>query len=266
MLAVLAVGAACSTEGGGGTSDAQLRQEVASRLEAANLTTIEANVQNGVVTLTGTAPDEASSDKAAELARGVKGVASVTNQVQVAGGSVVGLTPPGTVAPPQQIDVNNQDSLTQARVQQKLLADPALAGSNITPTVSGGVATLAGTVPSDSAKAAAEKTAKSVSGVTSVVNQITVTAVQVASVPDDKIKDDVITVLDKSFPDLALFPEVKSGNVSLSGAVPNASVIVQVTKTIHGVTGVKAVDTSRLTVQGGEPDDKKIGAPATTKP
>ena len=67
------------------------------------------------------------------------------------------------------------------------------------------------------------------------------------------------------YPNLTLFVQVKDGVVSLSGAVPDQSKIVEVTKAIHQVKGVKAVDTGRLTVKGGEPDDKRIGAPATGK-
>ena len=235
----------------GSAEDTAIKQSVASKLEAANITGVAVTVQDGVVTLAGPAPDQATADRALELARGTAGVKSVVNQLAVA---AVGVEP----APPEP---QTQDEVLKARVDLKLASDAALAGSKITTANAGGAVTLTGTVPTDAAKAAAETATKSVAGVTSVVNNLQVVAVAVEVVPDPKITDDVNALLDKQFFELIVNVEVKDGIVTISGAVPNRGTILQVTEAVQKVKGVKAVDTSRLTVQGGEPENERIGAP-----
>jgi hypothetical protein len=46
--------------------------------------TISVDVDNDVVTLTGTVPDQAQKSKAEQVARGIEGVSSVKNEIQVA--------------------------------------------------------------------------------------------------------------------------------------------------------------------------------------
>jgi hyperosmotically inducible protein len=258
LLAVtLASGWGCS-EAGPGAADAEAKAQIASKLDAANIAGIVVTVQDGVATLTGSAPDQATADRAGQLARETAGVKTVLNQIAVGGGGGVA----GVDVPPPPA-VTTKDEVLAAAVNLRLASNAALAGSKITVTAAGGVATLAGTVPSDAAKAAAETVAKSVPGVTSVANNLTVVAAApVETVPDVKIADDVNALLDKQFFELIVNVEVKGGAVTLSGAVPNRGTIVQVTNAVQQIKGVKAVDTSRLTVQGGEPDDERIGAPA----
>jgi hyperosmotically inducible protein len=256
LAATLASGWGCS-EAGPGAADAEAKAQIASKLDAANIAGIVVTVQDGVATLTGSAPDQATADRAGQLARETAGVKTVLNQIAVGGGGVAGVDVP----PPPA--VTTKDEVLAAAVNLRLASNAALAGSKITVTAAGGVATLAGTVPSDAAKAAAETAAKSVPGVTSVANNLTVVAAApVETVPDAKIADDVNALLDKQFFELIVNVEVKGGAVTLSGAVPNRGTIVQVTNAVQQIKGVKAVDTSRLTVQGGEPDDERIGAPA----
>jgi hyperosmotically inducible protein len=254
MAAILAilmtVAWGCSEPLTGSAEDTALKQSVAAKLEAANIPGIAVNVQDGVVTLAGPAADQATADRALELARSTSGVKSVVNQLAVAS------APPTNAEP-----VTTPDEVLKARVDLKLASDAALAGSKITPNVAAGVVTLGGTVPTDAAKAAAEAAAKSVAGVTSVVNNLQVVAVAVEVVPDPKITDDVNALLDKQFFELIVNVEVKGGVVTLSGAVPNRGTIVQVTKAVREIKGVKSVDTSRLTVQGGEPENERIGSP-----
>ena len=184
------------------------------------------------------------------MARSTTGVKSVVNQIAVA-----------AVPVPPAPDVTTPDQVLTARVNQRLASETALAGGQVTVSAAAGVVTLAGSVPTDGAKATAESVARSVAGVTSVVNNLTVVPVAVEVVPDPKIADDVNALLDKQFFELIVNVEVKGGNVTLSGAVPNRGTIVQVTNAVRQIKGVKAVDTSRLTVQGGEPENERIGAP-----
>ena len=170
-----------------------------------------------------------------------------------------------TAEGPSGTEPKSPDQLLIARVELKLASDATLAGSKITVGGAGGAITLGGTVPTDAAKAAAETSTRSVSGVTSVVNNLQVVPVAVEVVPDPKIADDVNALLDKQYFELIVNVEVKNGGVTLSGAVPNRATILQLTNAVRAVKGVKAVDTSRLTVQGGEPENERIGSP-TKKP
>lgn len=256
LLMTLAIAAAgCSGSAPEALPDAKITQDIRSSLDAANITGVTLSVTNGMVSLTGTVADQATLDKVLAIVKGTPGVTTIESQVAV------------NAAPATVVDPTNKDSLLTATVQQRLLADPLLAGSSITPTVAAGVVTLSGTVASDAAKAAAEKSAKATPGVASVTNslQVVAPATPEVPVPDPQLEEAVSAELDKRYPDLTLFVQVKDGVVSLSGAVPDQSKIVEVTRTIHQVKGVKAVDTGRLTVKGGEPDDKRIGAPAKGK-
>lgn len=46
--------------------------------------TISVDVDNGVVTLTGSVPDQAQKEKAGQVTRGIEGVTSVKNDIQIA--------------------------------------------------------------------------------------------------------------------------------------------------------------------------------------
>lgn len=91
--------------------------------------------------------------------------------------------------------------------------------NDVTITVKDGVATLTGTVPSEQAKSAAENNVKSVEGVKSVVNNLTV----VTPPPppqefpaDDVIKQGVNTAI-KDFKNVTA--EVKEGVITLTGEI-----------------------------------------------
>jgi len=66
------------------------------------------------------------------------------------------------------------DGTIQAAIDKKLADDPALSGLGVTVTVLDGKATIIGVVKSDSLKSQLERTVKSVRGVKSVDNQLTV--------------------------------------------------------------------------------------------
>ena len=250
LLAILAGAAACDTAPEAARTDAQIRQEVVATLDAANLTDITVDVKDAIVTLGGEAPHQEAADRAIQLAKGAAGVREVENQIRVTTEPVpdVQPTPEGT---------------RSAKLRLALLARSELAGSNITSSVdSAGVATLTGRVPSEEAKAVAERTARGLEGVTSVNNQLQVDpSLAVATVPDEEIQDSVTTALDTYFPDLLLTTTVKNGQVTVRGAVANRTQILKIAEALKQVKGVKNVDTHLLTVEGGE--DERIGAPAS---
>lgn len=66
------------------------------------------------------------------------------------------------------------DTTLASKVQARLASDPSLSGQPIQAAVSGGVATLSGTVTSDSARTAASGDAAQISGIRTVVNNLIV--------------------------------------------------------------------------------------------
>ena len=74
------------------------------------------------------------------------------------------------VAAPKQVD----DNVLYDSVKRKLANDQLVKGGALEVEVKSGVVTIKGSVEFDNQKARAEKLAKKVSGVKSVVNQITV--------------------------------------------------------------------------------------------
>ncbi len=71
-------------------------------------------------------------------------------------------------------DKAHSDDLIYDQVRMKLAADRDVGGNNITVKVTDGVVELTGAVKKDTAKSRAEKIAKRVKGVKSVVNQLKV--------------------------------------------------------------------------------------------
>ncbi len=85
------------------------------------------------------------------------------------------VTPPagGTTAPAESV---NMDSTIQSAVDKKISDDPEISTLGITASVIDGKATLIGTVKSAALKTQVERVVKSVKGVKSVDNQISVIA------------------------------------------------------------------------------------------
>ena len=121
---------------------------------------ISVTTNNGVVTLTGSAPSAAASNAAEELAEGVKGVSSVDNQI---------------AAPSRLHDTAGKvsgkvtDDWITTRIKTELFSDRTVQGdSNISVSTSDGVVTLTGTAISKDALDQAKSVASSVEGVKSV--------------------------------------------------------------------------------------------------
>jgi hypothetical protein len=85
------------------------------------------------------------------------------------------VTPPagGSTAPAESV---NMDSTIQSAVDKKLSDDPEISTLGITASVIDGKATLIGTVKTEALKSQVERLVKSVKGVKSVDNQISVIA------------------------------------------------------------------------------------------
>lgn len=125
---------------------------------------IDVDTKDGVVTLGGTVDTAEAKSRAVEVARTTKGVTSVVDQLSVS---------PPAVATSGVTEALTDTGITTA-VKTKLLADPASSGLKIHVDTTNGVVTLTGTVSTDDEKARAEAVTKETSGVSSVVNSLTV--------------------------------------------------------------------------------------------
>jgi hyperosmotically inducible protein len=138
---------------------AKVKERLAGDQRLANAS-ISVTTNNGVVTLTGSAPSAAASNAAEELAQGVKGVSSVDNQI---------------AAPSRLHDTAGKvsgkvtDDWITTRIKTELFSDRTVQGdSNISVSTSHGVVTLTGTAISKDAFAQAKSVASNVKGVRSV--------------------------------------------------------------------------------------------------
>ena len=123
---------------------------------------IDVEVFRGTVQLNGFVATSAEKTAAARVARGVEGVKSVRNNLDVrpGGQSTVG----------EKVD----DATVTAKVKAALVEHPATKAHQINVATSDGVVQLSGFVDSAAAKAAAGDVARSVGGVKSVRNELDV--------------------------------------------------------------------------------------------
>ncbi len=116
-----------------------------------------------------------------------------------------------------------KDADIKASVEKSLKEDAATSGVLV--MVNDGVATLSGEVKDDAAKAESATKAGGVKGVSSVVNNTTVTAPMVAPAPVEIAADDPLmaSVKDatKDFPTVTA--TVAAGVITLSGSIAKAS-------------------------------------------
>ncbi len=113
-----------------------------------------------------------------------------------------------------------KDSDVQAKITEKFAATPDCAGASA--TVNKGVATLTGEVKDDMCKMTAESTAKSIKGVKSVINDLTVTpavATPQTTTPDSGLMQGV-TDATKDFPEVTA--TVNDGEITLTGNIKRA--------------------------------------------
>jgi hyperosmotically inducible periplasmic protein len=90
LMVVALLGAGCRSmtgeSAGQNIDDATITTEVKGKLtaeKASNLTSVSVATANGTVSLTGVVPTAAARARAEEIARGVKGVRGVANNLQV---------------------------------------------------------------------------------------------------------------------------------------------------------------------------------------
>ncbi|MGL4428576.1 MAG: molecular chaperone OsmY [Silvania sp.] len=125
-------------------------------------TDISVKTDKSVVTLSGFVESQAQAEQAVTVAKGVEGVASVSDKLHVRDGKDT--TAKGYAG----------DTATTSEVKAKLLADDIVPSRKVKVETTDGVVQLSGTVDSSAQSDRAESIAKAIDGVKSVKNDLKV--------------------------------------------------------------------------------------------
>jgi len=196
--------------------------------EQVDSTEVTVTVDDGVATLTGEVDDLIEKRRSARIARTVRGVEMVENEITV--------DPDGPTG--QEL---------AADVEDELLVNPATDSFEIEASATGGAVTLEGTVESFREKSLAERVAGSVSGVTEIENDIDVEPEMQRS--DSEIRAEVLAALRWNvYVDAGLIDvRVNDGTVTLEGTVGSASERARAVRLAY-VQGVEEVVAEHLDV------------------
>jgi osmotically-inducible protein OsmY len=209
-------------------SDTQIHHDVLEELKwdsRVDETEVGVEVDGGVVTLTGTVTSWAKRVAAQEAARRVIGVLDVANDIKV--------KVPGGLA-------RTDTEIAQA-VRRALEWDVFVPEEKITSTVTDGWVTLEGTVERWSQRDDAERAARNLTGVKSVVNKITVK-------PAKPVADDVRKAVEQALERRAereargIRVDVRDGTVTLTGPVHSWAERKSVVAAARFTPGVGAVE------------------------
>lgn len=156
-------------------TDAQVKDRVEHRLDVNETTRkydIDVDVNNHVVTLTGTVATSVQKAEAATLAK-VDGVTRVDNKITVdpkVNASLTDKTKHGLSKTGEAIT----DAWITTKVKYHFVGEDLLKGSNISVDTNNHIVTLKGTVRSAAGRARAVLLTKNTDGVTKVVDQLTI--------------------------------------------------------------------------------------------
>ncbi|MBS1205550.1 MAG: hypothetical protein H6R25_2449 [Proteobacteria bacterium] len=153
------------TKVGGFMDDSAITAKVKAALvdhESIKSTDISVKTDNKVVTLSGFVESQAQAEQAVSVAKGVEGVASVSDKLHVRDGKN------------QSIKGYAGDTATTSEIKAKLLADDVVPSRKVKVETTDGVVQLSGTVDSQAQSERAESIAKAVEGVKSVKNDLKV--------------------------------------------------------------------------------------------
>ncbi|MDD3765341.1 MAG: BON domain-containing protein [Nevskiales bacterium] len=138
---------------------------------------IQTDVKDGVVTLSGAVETDVDRDLAVEIAKGVRGVKSVNNELTVDGKrSKMAIMKANAGEQARDFRQWFDDVSTTAAVKSKLLANASTDGLKIDVSTRGNVVSLDGEVDSSEESELAEAIASNVRGVTKVDNRLRVAA------------------------------------------------------------------------------------------
>jgi len=226
---------------------------------------INVMVTQGTVMLHGSVPDQNLKQQAEQIARSVSGARNVRNELTIMGQAQ--RTAMGTMGQPQQMTAS--DSRLADQIKQQI--SQQLPSANINVMVSQGTVMLHGSVQDQSQKQQAEQIAKSVSGLQTVQNDLTVGAAGTAFPPlgyipgqegaagqqDTGSADDIRctqmlkqSLTNQNLKDAAnnIFVTCHNGQMALYGNVKTDDEKDQIGRTAKQVQGIKNVD-NNLTVR-----------------
>ena len=202
---------------------------------------IDVTTKDGVVFLKGKIDNLLSKERAANIARTVKGVRSVVNDLEV--------NPP----------LNIEDWQIKDEVDDALQFDPVASHFKINVSVKDSVVTLTGTVATWKERNICEKVAEGVKGVKNIIDLIEINWTK-GNEFDAGIKKEIERLLewDSSIDNGLINVSVDHGKVYLKGSVGSA--IEKMNATLDSyVDGVKEVDNSGLEVVKWQREDAMRG-------
>ena len=209
-------------------SDSQIKTDVLNELKwdsRVDETDVGVQVKEGIITLVGSVDVYAKKIAAREAAHRVHGVLDVVDELQVKVAGVGGAT----------------DTDIARAVRDALEWDAFVPDEKITSTVSLGIVTLEGVVPTWSQRADADRVVRGLTGVRGVINQITVMA---KAVDSSRIKADIEDALERQAEREArrIGVSVKDGVVMLTGRVRSWVEKDTIDRVVGFAAGVRRVD------------------------
>jgi osmotically-inducible protein OsmY len=209
-------------------SDSQIKTDVLNELKwdsRVDETDVGVQVKEGIITLVGSVDVYAKKIAAREAAHRVHGVLDVVDELQVKVAGVGGAT----------------DTDIARAVRDALEWDAFVPDEKITSTVSLGIVTLEGVVPTWSQRADADRVVRGLTGVRGVINQITVMA---KAVDSSRIKADIEDALERQAEREArrIGVSVKDGVVMLTGRVRSWVEKDTIDRVVGFASGVRRVD------------------------
>jgi hyperosmotically inducible periplasmic protein len=209
---------------------------------------IDAATSDGVVTLTGQAPSEDVKSFAAEIARDTPGVKDVKNEIAV-----------NPAAQPSIEGSRVEDLEIKTSILEAFTRSAELGGQQIEVKVENRIVLLSGSVETPSQKNGAEQTARAVSGVAGVTNDLGVTNPLAAAEPPPATQPEMSGELAKrvefelfrteAFDTTGMRFKADAGTVTLSGNVRSRAEELLAERIAQGVPGVKKVVNELKTAQ-----------------
>ena len=214
-------------------TDAQIQQDVIREFKwdpRVEETEVGVEVDNGIVTLTGTVTSWAKRGAAQEAAHRVFGVLDVANDITV--------KVPGSLA--------RTDTDVAQAVRHALQWDVMVPEARITSTVSNGWVTLEGTVDNWTQREDAERAVRNLTGVSGVINKI---AVVMSTAHAEDVRKAIEEALERRAEREArkVRVETSGGTVTLSGVVRSWGERQAVVSSARFTPGVRVVN-DHLTV------------------
>ncbi|MGI8782240.1 MAG: BON domain-containing protein [Acidobacteriota bacterium] len=226
--------------------DSGIDNDIEAALDSKALTGVDADVENGVATLTGKVEAEADRAAAETAARAVAGVKNVINKIEL---KVADAATPGIV---DRYDESPDGWLT-FKTKMALFADSRTSAYETEVTTVDGKVVLSGKVDTEQAKTAATEVARKIDGVKGVQNDLQVVAEARRETVDDS-DDNVSTRAKAALEGLEAGStnynvEVNNGVVTLHGEAKTRVALSQAVRAIRGVPGVKAVKTTLVKIE-----------------